>query len=312
VYTDVNGTKTKPIANEDHKSYGQITLLQGIEDSVNTVFVDVENQPQVGAAAVVQAARRAGIPDGVRIDPTLSATLGVASPTALDMASAYGTFAGGGLRNKPTAVSRVVAANGGILYQLTPRPSRQFSQDIAAQVDVALQKVVTNGTGTKARAVGRPVAGKTGTTDSNLSAWFVGYTPQMSTAVVLFRTGSDGRTRESLTGAGGVGRVNGGSFPAAIWTAYTSAALKGEPVQKFPVTTLPTTVTASPTPSPSVPTPTHSATPSPSPSASSSASPSPSGTPSPTGGTPSPSAPPVGGGAGGAVPGILTPGDRRT
>ncbi len=314
VFTDAHGSKTKPIANEDHKSYGHITLLQAVENSVNTVFVDVENQPQVGADQVVRAARRAGIPDDVQIQPTLSATLGVASPTALDMASAYATFAAGGLRSTPTAVQRVVAANGGIRYQLTPRPTRQFSQDIAAQVDFALQKVVTNGTGTRARAVGRPVAGKTGTTDSNLSAWFVGYTPQLSTSVVLFRTGPDGRTRESLSGAGGVGRVNGGSFPAAIWTSYTAAALKGEPVVPFPVATVSSTLTASPTPSPTVSTPTASpsGSPSPSPSASPSGSTSPSGTPSPTGGTPSPSAPPGGAGAGGVAPGILTPGDRRT
>jgi membrane peptidoglycan carboxypeptidase len=313
VFTDVHGSTTKPIANEDHKSYGRITLLQAIEDSVNTVFVDVENQPEVGAEAVVTAARDAGIPDSVQIDPTLSATLGVASPTALDMASAYGTFASGGMRYSPTIVTKVVGSNGGTLYALTPRGTRAFDQDVSAQVDFALQHVVTDGTGTRAKAVGRPVAGKTGTTDSNLSAWFVGYTPQMSTAVVLFRAGPDGRTREPLTGAGGVGRVNGGSFPAAIWTAYTSAALKGTPVIKFPTVPEPPALTASPTPTP---TPTVSASPSPTasttPSATSSPSPSGSNSPKPGGGTPSPSAPPPGGGAGGAVPGILTPGDRRT
>jgi membrane peptidoglycan carboxypeptidase len=312
VFTDANGSTTKPIANEDHRSYGHITLLQAIEDSVNTVFVDVENQPQVGAKAVVTAARDAGIPESIRIDPTLSATLGVASPTALDMASAYGTFASGGMRYTPTIVTKVVGSNGGTLYELTPRGTRAFDQDICAQVDFALQHVVTDGTGTKARAVGRPVAGKTGTTDSNLSAWFVGYTPQMSTAVVMFRTGPDGRSRESLTGAGGGGRVNGGSFPAAIWTAYSSAALKGTPVVRFPTVSEPPGLTASPTPTPTAtasasPSPTRSTTPSPT----SSPSPSSSTSPSPGGGAPSPSAPPPGGGAGAVVPGILTPGDRR-
>jgi len=312
VFTDVNGSRTRPIANEDHRSYGHITLLQGIEDSVNTVFVDVENQPQVGAAAVVQAARDAGIPDSVEIQPTLSATLGVASPTALDMASAYGTFAAGGLRTPPTIVTKVVGSNGGILYELTPRSIRAFDQDLVAQVDFALQRVVTEGTGTRARAVGRPVAGKTGTTDSNLSAWFVGYTPQLSTAVVMFRTGADGRTRESLTGAGGRGRVNGGSFPAAIWTAYTSAALKGTPVLRFPAAPEPPALTATPTPTPSTsPTATGSPSPSSSPSASASPTPAPSTTGSPGGATPSPSAPPIGGGAAAAVPGILTPEGRR-
>jgi membrane peptidoglycan carboxypeptidase len=230
------------------------------------------------------------------------------------MASAYGTFASGGLRTAPTIVTKVVGSNGGTLYELTPRGTRAFDQDLAAQVDFALQKVVTDGTGTRARAVGRPVAGKTGTTDSNLSAWFVGYTPQMSTAVVMFRTGPDGRTRESLTGAGGGGRVNGGSFPAAIWTSYTSAALKGTPVLRFPTAPEPPALTASPTPTPSTstsPTVTGSPSPTPSPSSSGSPSPSPSTTGAPGGATPSPSAPPIGGGVGAAVPGILTPGDRR-
>ena len=81
VFTDVNGSKTRPVPNEDGKSYGHISLLQATEDSVNTVFMDVENQPEVGALKVVDAARRAGIPDDVVIDPVLSATLGVASPT---------------------------------------------------------------------------------------------------------------------------------------------------------------------------------------------------------------------------------------
>ncbi len=315
VFTDVNGSVTKPISNEDHKSYGTISLLQAIEQSVNTVFVDVENQPDVGAAKVVDAARRAGIPDRVAIEPTLSATLGVASPTALDMAGAYATFASGGLRNPPRAVDRVIGSNGGVLFQAGPRPTRMFSQDVAAQVDLALQHVVSDGTGRRARALGRPAAGKTGTTDSNLSAWFVGYTPQLSTAVSLFRTGPDGITRASLYGVGGAGRVNGGSFPTAIWTQYMSAALKGKPVVRFPVPTVLPSATATPTASPTAsPSASSSGTAggsgSPSPSPSSSGSPSPTGPPSPSPTpTPSPPAAPLGGTA--VVPGILTPGDRR-
>ena len=321
VFTDLNGTKTAPIVNEDHKSYGHISLLAATENSVNTVFVDVENQPQVGASSVVDAARRAGIPDSVQIQPTLSATLGVASPTALDMASAYGTFAAGGVRTSPTAVRQVVSADGRILYQLSVRPTRAFAQDVAAQVDNALQHVVTDGTGARAQAVGRPVAGKTGTTDNNLSAWFTGYTPQMSTAVVLFRVGPDGRSRQSLFGVGGGGRVNGASYPAAIWTAYTGAALKGKPVVAFPVP-VPVTVPSvsavptpsatrqSPTPSPTQPSRTPSGSPSPSPSGSPTAS----GSPSPSS-TASGSPPPAPGGGSGATvlaPGILVPGTRRT
>ena len=180
VFTDVNGVTTKPIPNEDDGSYGMISLDDAMARSVNTVFVDVENQPQVGAAKVVDAARRAGIPADVQMQAGLSATLGVASPTVLDMASAYATFADSGLYNTPTAILRIDGSNGGIVTSHVAQPKRAFSSDIAAEVTLALQHVVTDSTApaSKAQAVGRPVAGKTGTTDSNLSAWFVGYTPQ--------------------------------------------------------------------------------------------------------------------------------------
>ena len=98
------------------------------------------------------------------------------------MAQAYATFAAGGLRNDaPPRSPKVVAANGGILYQADAAADAGRSpQDIVAEVDFALQKVVTDGTGLRRRrALGRPVAGKTGTTDGNQSAWFVGYTPQL-------------------------------------------------------------------------------------------------------------------------------------
>jgi membrane peptidoglycan carboxypeptidase len=314
VFTDANGAKTNPIPNEDGKSYGHISLLQATEDSVNTVFMDVENQPEVGAAKVVDAARRAGIPDKVVIDPVLSATLGVASPTALDMASAYATLASGGSLTTPTAIAKIIGSNNGLLYELTPKPSRTIDQGIVSQVDYALQKVVTDGTGTTARKVGRPVAAKTGTTDSNLSAWFVGYTPQLATSVVLFRTESDGKTRKSMNGVGGLRRINGAGYPASIWTSYMTKAVKGMPVVAFPKPP-PDTVSPSPTPSVSPsPSPSPSVSTSPSPSASSSPSPSVSisQSPSPSVSPPIvPGAPVVPGDETGAQPGILAPGDRR-
>jgi membrane peptidoglycan carboxypeptidase len=280
--------------------------------------MDVENQPEVGADKVVEAARRAGIPDNVVIDPVLSATLGVASPTALDMASAYATFAADGVRTSPTSIARIVGSNGGVLYDLSQAVKRTQVIDptIVSQVDYALQKVVTSGTGTKARAVGRPVAGKTGTTDSNLSAWFVGYTPQLSTAVVMFRTEPDGKTRKSMNGVGGLARVNGGSFPASIWTSYMKIAVKGMPVVAFPVPTVPLPTT-SPSPTTS-PTPSTSGSPTPSPSeslsfpGSPSPSPTPSGTPTPTISPSPPAGAPVApGDVPGLAPGILGAGDRR-
>ncbi len=102
-----------------------------------------------------------------------------------------------------------------------------------ADVSYALQKVVTDGTGFTAQGLGRPSAGKTGTTNDGLSAWYVGYTPQMSTAVVLFRNDKQGNPI-SLDGVGGLATVTGGSYPARIWTEMMKAALEGTEVIPFP------------------------------------------------------------------------------
>jgi membrane peptidoglycan carboxypeptidase len=231
------GASPYRVNNEDDHSYGRISLLTATEQSVNSVFVDVENQPEVTPTKVVDAARRAGIPASVPIAANLTATLGTASPTAVQMAGAYATFASGGLHAQPTAIAKVTSASGQVLFALKPTLDRVFSQSVVSEVDYALQHVVTDGTGYRAALLGRPVAGKTGTTDSNQSAWFVGYTPQLSTAVNLFRPSPDGRTNLSLSGAGGLSRVAGGSFPTQIWTGYMQGALQGKPTLSFPPST---------------------------------------------------------------------------
>ena len=114
----------------------------------------------------------------------------------------------------------------------TKAAEQRFEPDIADQVNDALHNVVTGGTATKALAVGRPVAGKTGTTDENKSAWFVGYAPQVSTAVMLMKEDASGNP-VTLRGVGGVSKVHGNSFPLSIWTAYNKAYLKGLPVEEF-------------------------------------------------------------------------------
>lgn len=273
--TESGGTYTVP--NFGGRSYGQITLLRATEDSVNTVYVDVGIT--VGTSKVVEVARRAGVPDDVEIGDNPTVVLGTASPTALDMAGAYATFAAQGRRTAPTSVTRVSTSSGGVLYELQARPQTVFAPDVMADTTFALQRVVTDGSGFEARRLGRPAAGKTGTTNSNRSAWFVGYTPQLSTAVVLFRPDEQG-ILQPMNGVGGLSSVTGGSFPARIWTAYTGAALEGEPVQEFPE---PANIGGPPPVSPSVaPTLTPSASPSvsPTPSESPSETPSPSPTPS--------------------------------
>jgi membrane peptidoglycan carboxypeptidase len=220
--------KPYPVANYGFEGWGQISLLSATAHSVNTVFVPLGIK--VGPDNVVEAARRAGIPESVAMMPTPSVVLGVASPHVLDVASAYATFAANGIYAKPYLISQVLGSNKGVLYEGKPQTQEVFAADVMADLTYALKNVVTNGSGFAALKLGRPVAGKTGTSQSNASAWFSAYTPQIAASVALFR---DDAT-QSLKGIGGLTSVTGGSFPARIWTAFMKGALKGEPTLDFP------------------------------------------------------------------------------
>ena len=161
---------------------------------------------------------------------TPSVTLGVASPRVIDVANSYATFAAQGVYARPYMVTQVIGPNKGVLYQGRSQAEEVFSKEVMADLTYALKSAVTDGTGGAALALGRPAAGKTGTSQSNASAWFAGYTPQLSATVALFRDSAS----ESLNGIGGLTSVTGGSFPARIWTAFMRGALRNEPVMSFP------------------------------------------------------------------------------
>ena len=182
---------------------------------------------------VVDAARRAGIPESVAMIATPSVVLGVASPHVIDVANAYATFAAQGIYSKPYMVARVTGPSKEILYQGAAQTQQVFSADVMADLTYALKSVVNGGTGGAALALGRPAAGKTGTSQQNASAWFSAYTPQLAASVAFFRDSAS----ESLNGIGGLTSVTGGSFPARIWTAFMKGALKGQPVMSFPAPT---------------------------------------------------------------------------
>ncbi len=223
---------TYEVVNYGDKSFGdRITLLKATENSVNSAYVELANT--VGLETVFNAAKRAGIPaDAVGMEPNLAFTLGTTSPHVVDIAAAYATFASRGLQVAPSYIRSITTGSGEILYKLNPKPVQAFSTDIADTVNYALQKVVEVGTGKAAKALGRPVAGKTGTTNDNKSALFAGYTPELATAVMFVKDGPDGQPM-TLSGTGGMRSVTGGSYPARIFTAYMKGALKDLPVQKF-------------------------------------------------------------------------------
>ncbi len=232
-YWDGNSPRTidgYTLQNESNVSYGTINLLTAMEKSVNTVFVELANE--VGPENVREAAIRAGVPAdtiGLEADPTT--VLGTASPTTMDMASAYATFANRGEHVAPTTIKQI-SRGGAVEYEHTVERDRAFDTEIADEVNYSLQRVVTSGTGYAASGIGRPAAGKTGTTDNNRSAWFVGYTPQVTTAVMLVKQNGKGEST-TLYGTGGGGSVHGGAYPAQIWTSYMRVAMSGLDYEEF-------------------------------------------------------------------------------
>ena len=233
-FSGKNKTKVNDyvVVNYGDNSYGKkITLLKATESSVNSAYVQLADS--VGLDVVFNAAKRAGIPaDAVGMEPNLAFTLGTTSPHVVDIAAAYATFASRGLQANPAYIKSITAESGEIVYKFSPKPVQAFSTDIADTVNYALQKVVTAGTGKAAKELGRPVAGKTGTTNDNKSALFAGYTPELATAVMFVKDGPDGQPM-TLAGTGGMEKVTGGSYPARIFTAYMKLALMDYPVTEF-------------------------------------------------------------------------------
>ncbi|MFM6940368.1 MAG: transglycosylase domain-containing protein [Candidatus Planktophila sp.] len=220
--------KPYTVDNYGGEGWGQINLMTATQHSVNTVYVPLGIK--AGLDKVVDVARRAGIPESVAMMPTPSVALGVASPHVIDVANAYATFAANGIYSKPYMIAQVIGPNKGVLYEGKPQTQEVFNKDVMADLTYALKSVVNGGTGSAALALGRPAAGKTGTSQSNASAWFSAYTPNLAASVALFRDSAS----ESLNGIGGLTSVTGGTFPARIWTAFMRGALKDEPVIEFP------------------------------------------------------------------------------
>ncbi len=283
VWQDHNGNEWLQ-QNDENENVKSITLKKAMEQSVNSTYVQLGMD--VGLDKVKQAALDAGVtPDSLASTNGPSFSIGTSSPSAIRMASAYATFAAGGLEADPYSVTRV-DHDGTPTWTHSTKTKVAFPSAVADNVTDVLQGVVQEGTGTAAKALGRPAAGKTGTTDDNKSAWFTGYTPQLSTSIGMYRMDDQAKNQEFLPmyGLGGLKKIYGASFPTQIWTDYMTAALNGQPTRNFPVANDPFTVVygpgaSSPSPTPSaMPSTSATSTPSARPSGLPSASLSPSAT----------------------------------
>jgi penicillin-binding protein 1A len=223
------------INNYDFVERGEISVREAMAESDNTVFVQFA--ADVGLEKVVRTARALGITSP--IEPYPSTAIGGLGTgvSPLEMASAYATFAGGGIHRAPYAVERVERVSYGTsesLYDHRLTGRRVMTGNQAAIANEVLRGVVEDGTATMFHdldeEIDRPSAGKTGTTNNFADAWYVGYTPRLCTSVwVGYPEG-----RRSMVGVHGIEEPNGETMPMDIWSAYMARATEGDPDLGFP------------------------------------------------------------------------------
>ncbi|MDQ6784056.1 MAG: transglycosylase domain-containing protein [Actinomycetota bacterium] len=231
----VSPSNSCTISNDEPGSYGgQQTLAQAMVQSTNTVYAQLA--PQVGCANVARTAKALGI-SSAYYSPRVQTycqtyALGVVGVSALDMASAYGVFADHGEKADPTPILEVIDGSGKVIVNNiahAPATTGVLSPNVADNVTNVLQGVIASGTGTAAQ-LGRPAAGKTGTTSNYTNAWFAGYTPSLSTAVWMGNADSESKTIGDVKGTH---PVYGGTLPAMTWQSFMSSALASVPATPF-------------------------------------------------------------------------------
>lgn len=235
-YVDANGrVQNWPPSEDGEGSHGsvEVSLRFGMEQSYNAVFANLEMDQNVGLDNVYDMATKLGIAKHtVGFSRVPSLTLGTAEVTPAVMASAFGTFAAGGVHHAPVTVSEIRDRNGKVVWKAPAEGVVAMSPSAAAQVTDVLKGVLARGTASGnvyATDLARKLpelAGKTSTTDSDHAAWFDGYDSKLATAVAIFRQTPSG-TFEPLTGVASddpLQRINGMSSPTDVWAKFTSIA----------------------------------------------------------------------------------------
>ncbi len=210
---EVDGYKPK---NAGKKFKGQISMHDALINSVNIIAIKI--LMDTGWQPVIDNAHKMGIES--KLEPFYSLALGGLEVNLLELTSAYTTFANRGIHNPVHGITRVTNQKGEILYQNKPEPARVFEPGTTAIMTWMMSGVVNEGTATSAQ-IGRPVAGKTGTTDKERDLWFIGFVPQLVTGVWL------GNDNNHPTG-------NASSTAAYAWSRFMTTAVKDFPPQNFP------------------------------------------------------------------------------
>ena len=200
------------------QDFGTIDLVEATAQSVNTVYAQLN--AKVTPVKTAEVAKRAGITTDVTDLP--SNVLGSDSVHPRDLANAYATFASQGFHSTPFIVREATyLKDGSVAYRGAGPREQVFTPEVMADATYAMTQVVERGSGKKwVKPLNRPIAGKTGTSSDNKSAWFVGYTPQLATAVAFYQPTADGLGEDPISKFGGVSQITGGTWPSKLWAAY--------------------------------------------------------------------------------------------
>jgi penicillin-binding protein 1A len=221
------------VNNFKNESFGDLNITEATAESVNTIYAQMVDR--LRPATVRALAGRVG--GWTNLSPVCSIALGTSGVTPLEMARAYATFAARGERPDPVAVTKVVAADGKVLVNQAPRAEHVIDPNVADTVTRVLTQVLDHGTA-KGKGIGRPAAGKTGTTDKLTDAWFVGYTPNLSAAVWMgYPFDAKANTTPPMTNVHGI-EVSGGTLPATIWQKFMRSAVAPFKVATFTAPTV--------------------------------------------------------------------------
>jgi penicillin-binding protein 1A len=198
---------------------GPVTVEDALARSINTVAVRLAQE--TGTTRIAELASRFGVKE-LPARPELSVALGTYETSLVELTSAYQVFQQDGRRQEPWLIERITTSSGRLIYQRPAVPPQPvYDPALNAQMVRMMEGVITRGTGKRA-ALGRPAAGKTGTSQSWRDAWFVGFTPDLVTGVWV---GNDDNRP--------MNKVVGGDLPADIWRRFMLAAETGQPVRDF-------------------------------------------------------------------------------
>jgi penicillin-binding protein 1A len=225
------GTKECQIRNSDGHGGGSMTIKEAMAQSLNTIYAPLGRD--VGFQDVAKMAQKLGVNDAWYSSDMHRNTgvysLGVIEIAPLEMASAYGVFANRGIKQTTTPIVKILDTESKVIEDNSERKGeRVISENVADNMNDALQGVIDHGTAAGGGNIGRPAAGKTGTGEDFGDAWFVGYTPSLSTAVWM-----GNRTDNKTINYKGNRSVYGGTVPLQTWAAFMKAALKDVPQTKF-------------------------------------------------------------------------------